>query len=259
MSPSGDRTALLLGEEASTRLRSARVVVCGLGAVGSFALEALARAGIGSFRLYDMDIVKESNLNRQILALGSTVGRLKVELARERVLDIAPQAEVEASSVFVHRESLDRVLCGSPTLVIDAIDSFNPKVELLAGCVERALAVVSCTGAGRRVDPRLFKTGDLAESSVCPMAHLLRKALRKRGIVHGIRCVWSTERPRPEPVESHEPLENDDYYCRGRVRRPLGSLVTVVGVAGLLVAHEAIAQILGPSFTSTPNMLEAGS
>jgi tRNA threonylcarbamoyladenosine dehydratase len=250
---SQSRTRLLLGDEALARLASAHVAVAGLGAVGSFAVEALARAGVGHLRLADVDCARESNLNRQLYALHSTLGRPKAELAAERVRDIQPDCEVEALQLFVHRESLDRFLEGPPDVVIDAIDSFAPKVELLDASVKRGIAIVSCLGAARRTDPFALRVADLAETRVCPMAYLLRKALRKRQVTTGVRCIFSLERAAGSPIEPLSPPE-DEPYRRGRTRAPMGSLVTVVAIAGLLAAHEAIALLTGlpPAGTSPP-------
>ena len=229
------------------RLRRARVVVAGLGAVGSYAVEGLARAGVGSLRLIDFDTVHASNINRQLYALESTVGRLKVEVAAERVRDINPDCAVEAWPLFVGADTVGRVLEGSPDAVIDAIDSLSPKVLLLAAAAQAGLFTVSSMGAATRTDPLAIRVGDLADTEQCPLARLIRKRLRKFNVASGIRCVYSVEPARPRR-ESAEPDAAEDPVAlrRGRARRPLGSLSVLTGMFGLIAAREAICRIALP-------------
>jgi tRNA A37 threonylcarbamoyladenosine dehydratase len=233
------RTLQLLGPEQFERLRGSTVAVFGLGGVGSYAVENLARAGIGRLRLIDFDVVKPSNINRQLFALHSTVGRSKAEVARERVLDINPVCEIEALGDFAGEENLEELLELRPraNVVVDAIDSLSPKLHLLAESRERALPVVSSMGAAGGLDPSMVRVGDLSETRVCPLARLLRKRLHRRGIYTGIRCVYSTEQPavgEPIPVVEEETLE------RGRVRTPLGSISYMPALFGLLAAAEVV-------------------
>lgn len=232
------RTELLLGPEAMAQLRDATVVICGLGAVGSYATEALARAGVGRLRLVDFDVVQASNMNRQLYALESTLGQSKVTVATQRVRDIHPDCRVEALDRFIDEDTLPEVLHGSPEVVIDAIDSLHPKVTLLHAAVTGKHFVISSMGAATRTDPFAVQVADLAETEGCPLARLIRKRLRRRGIGSGIRCVFSTEPPR----KSRAAPEAKD---RGRPRSPLGSISFLTGMFGLMVAREAVAGILG--------------
>ncbi len=229
------RTELLLGKEALDRLSEAAVVVAGLGAVGSYAVEALARSGIGNLRLADMDTLKKSNINRQLYALESTLGRSKVEEAAKRVRDINPSCHVHPLPVFVHRDTMDIILEKPVDYVIDAIDSLNPKIELLSSCFQNKIPVVSSMGAALRTDITQIKMADIFDTHSCPLAKIVRKRLRNRGVGRGISCVFSTEKV---VFDYGEPEE--DEYKRGRTRRVLGSLPTIPGIYGLMLAHIAI-------------------
>lgn len=240
-----DRTELLLGPDALARLRQASVAVFGLGAVGSFAVEALARAGVGSLRLVDCDVVRESNLNRQLLALASTLGLAKTELAARRVLDINPRCHVDPRQAFVDRETAPGLLTPAPDVVIDALDSLGPKVQLLAAAqAMQGPAIVSSMGAAWRTDPFAVRVGDLAETRQCPLARYVRKRLRAGGITDGIRCVYSVEPMPPAARRAIEAADGPDPAARGRPRRPLGSLACLTGLFGLIAAREAIACIV---------------
>ena len=234
------RTKKLLGQGGFDRLQKSFVVIAGQGAVGSYATEALARAGVGRLRLVDFDVVSLSNINRQLFALHSTIGQPKAELAKFRVLDINPDIKVEAKQIFIHTDTLDEVLEGEPDLLIDAIDSLNPKVALLAGAVERNIPVLSSMGAALRRNPDLVKFGDISKTMNCPLAKLVRKRLRKHGIFKGIKCVYSTEMP-PQTDSTIEMEEDPTPYTgRGRKREALGSLSSMTGIFGLRLATAAI-------------------
>jgi tRNA A37 threonylcarbamoyladenosine dehydratase len=198
-------------------------------------------------RLVDFDVVGESNLNRQLYALHSTIGLPKAEVARERVLDINPDCVVEALRVFVHAETMDQVLAGPPDLVIDAIDSYNPKLELLCALATRGLPAISSMGAALRTDPTRIKIGVVSETVICPLARQLRKGLRQRGVSGDIPCVYSDETPDKRCIM--EPDENEERVIdRGRHRRVMGSLPTMTGIFGLTVANEALRRLLGDCF-----------
>jgi tRNA threonylcarbamoyladenosine dehydratase len=240
------RIELLVGAEGLARLRAAQVAVIGLGAVGGYATEALARAGVGRLRLVDFDVVAESNLNRQLYALHSTIGQPKAELAKARVRDINPDCEVEALRVFVHSDTMDEVLAGPPDLVIDAIDSYNPKLELLSALTLRQIPAVSSMGAALRSDTTLIRLGRVEDTRVCPLARQLRKGLRQRGLTCGIPCVYSEELVDTSRIE--EPDEDEERVVdRGRHRRAMGSLPTMTGIFGLTVANVALKMLLGGS------------
>jgi tRNA A37 threonylcarbamoyladenosine dehydratase len=246
------RTERLIGREALDRLSRARVVVVGLGAVGSYAVEGLARAGVGGLRLVDFDEVRLSNINRQLYALESTLGRSKVDVARERVLDINPACEVETLRLFVDAATAARAVAARPDAVIDAIDSVAPKVELLTAAVQAGLVVISSMGAATRTDPLAIRVGDIAETRHCPLARLIRKRLKQRGIGRGIRCIYSVEPSDPRLRAGSEGGAGDavgvrevEILDRGRPRPPLGSLSCLTGIFGLIAAREALAAIVG--------------
>lgn len=243
----------LLGETRFARLQNSRVTVVGLGAVGGYVVEGLARAGITRLRLIDYDTIQPTNINRQILALESTLGRLKADAARERVLQINPQCQIEALPTFASKETIDAILDPAPDLLIDAIDSLNPKVQLLAGAYERKIPTLSSMGAALRTDPSRIRIADIFDTDNCPLARFVRKRLRRQGIGRGITCVYSNEK-----IEFDYSQPNDEekvgetpFSERGRERNVLGSLPTVTGIFGLTLANEAIMQLTsetGPVF-----------
>lgn len=236
------RVELLLGRAALDRLDAARVAVVGLGAVGSYAVEALARTGIGHLRVVDFDVVRPSNINRQLYALESTLGRPKTELARERIADINPACQVEVMSLFAGRDTHAAILSPPLDVVIDAIDSVGPKVELIVAAVKAGVPVVSSMGAARRTDPAAVRVGDISETECCPLARFIRRRVKKQGVSAGVRCVYSVE-PASDAVADPEPEE--DVLDRGRKRMPLGSFACLPGIFGLTAAREAITLILG--------------
>lgn len=236
------RTELLLGEAALARLASARVVVFGLGGVGSFAVEALARAGVGHLRLVDHDVVGPSNLNRQLFALRSTLGRPKAEVAAERVRDINPACEVEPRVSFIHTDTLPELLTPRPDAVIDAIDSMACKVALMRTAHEHGIPILSAMGAGGRTDSSQLRVGDLSHTRLCPLAARVRKELRKVGIASGIRCVYSLE-----PADNKRPanpLDIEPHRGPGRQRRPVGTISYMPAIVGLKVAEEVLRLLL---------------
>jgi len=236
------RTELLLGEAALERLRGAKVAVFGLGGVGGFAVEALARAGVGELRLVDHDVVSGSNMNRQIYALRSTLGQPKVEVAKARVLDINPDCRVDARRTFINAESLPELLEGGFDVVVDAIDSVNSKVALLHAANERDIFTVSSMGAGGRLDGSDTHVADLSRTRMCPLAAIIRKRLRKLGLHKGIRCVYSLE-PADNKREPN-PLDHVPHVGPGRERRPLGTISYMPALFGLRVAEEALRHLL---------------
>ncbi len=243
------RIEQMIGAEGLCKLQQAHVVVVGLGAVGSYAVEALARAGVGQLRLVDFDQVRTSNINRQLYALESTVGQAKVDVARQRVQDINPACQVEALSCFAHRESMDQILEGSPDLVIDAIDSFTPKLELIQAVSQRKIALVSSMGAALRREVNAVRVGPLSGTRHCPLARLIRKRLRQKNISTDFPCVYSLEMiaKGPEPEIAAADTGAEEFYQRGRIRCKLGSLPTLPGIFGLAAANEAIKILFGES------------
>jgi tRNA A37 threonylcarbamoyladenosine dehydratase len=236
----------MVGPEGLERLRNALVAVAGCGAVGSYAIEALARAGVGRLRIVDFDVVQESNINRQILALTSTLGEPKVEVARRRVEDINPDCVVEPVCAYVARDTMDEVLAGPPDLVLDAIDTVTPKTLLIASAVNDGIPICSSMGAALRTDPSRIRIGLISETSGCPLARAVRAGLRKRGVTTGIPCVFSTEPANKRFLGSYEPIAGGEH---GR-RRALASLPTLTGIFGLTLANLALQMLLGDLFPS---------
>jgi tRNA A37 threonylcarbamoyladenosine dehydratase len=239
------RTVDLLGQGRFARLRASRAVVIGLGGVGSHAAVALARAGIGSLRLVDFDAVGESSLNRHAVALPGDVGSPKVEVVAAFLSRLRPDLAVETCLAFFHRETAEEVLAGPPDVVVDAIDSLNPKVELLAACVARGIPVVASLGASARTDPGLVRVASLAESRGCPLGKQLRKRLRRRGVdLSAVTAVYSIE-PAGEPLPP-DPEEGWLERGLGRERHRQPSLPTLPGIFGYAAANAAIAVLVGP-------------
>lgn len=231
------RTEMLLGRDAIEKLHSARVAVFGLGGVGGYVVEALARSGVGSLDLVDNDTVSVSNLNRQILATHSTVGMLKVEAGKRRVLDINPDCQVRTYPVFYTPETADQFDFTEYDYIVDAIDTVTGKLAL----VERAMAVntpiICCMGTGNKLDASAFQVADISKTSMCPLARVIRKELSKRGIRH-LKVVYSQE-------EAITPTGWEEEAAALGKRQIPGSVAFVPGAAGLLMAGEVVRDLTG--------------
>lgn len=227
------RTRLLLGEEGVEKLRHSRVLLFGLGGVGGYCAEALARSGIGHIDLVDHDTVSLTNLNRQLLALHSTVGKYKVDVAAQRIADIDPTVEVNAYRVFYLPETAEQFDFSRYDYVIDAIDTVTGKLQIIAAAKAAGVPVISCMGTGNKLDPAGFRVSDISKTDGCPLARIMRRECAKRGLKH-IKAVYSPELPMAlrEDVESEAP-------SAGRRSLP-GSTAFVPGVAGLILASEVI-------------------
>ena len=226
------RTARVLGCEAIQKLEHARVAVFGVGGVGGYVCEALARAGVGAIDLFDSDEVSLSNINRQIIALHSTVGRPKVEVMRERILDINPVCKVTVHNVFYRPENADQFPLDGYDYVADAIDTVSAKIELILRAQAAGIPIISSMGTGNKLDPSRLCVTDLSKTSGCPLARVMRRELKARGITH-LRVVYSTEPPVMPPDDA--PTLSDTHK-----HTPPGSLPFVPPVAGLLMAGEII-------------------
>ena len=192
------RTEMMLGAEAVRRLNSARVAVFGIGGVGGYAVEALARAGVGEIHLYDSDRVSVTNINRQIIALHSTVGRLKTEVMKERIADINPSARVMSFPIFYGDETADSIDLSQYDYIIDAIDTVRSKLLLITRAKAASIPIISSMGAGNKLDPTRFEVEDIYKTSVCPLARVMRSELKKRGVKR-LKVVYSKEEPiKPE-------------------------------------------------------------
>jgi UBA/THIF-type NAD/FAD binding protein len=227
------RTALLLGEENVENLAKKRVAVFGIGGVGGFVVEALARCGIGNLDLIDNDVVAKSNLNRQIVALNSTLGKLKVEVMKERVLDINPSCNVKVYKCFYLPENKSKFDFTLYDYVVDAIDTVTGKISLVLQAFESKTPIISAMGAGNKLDPTMLEVSDIYKTSVCPLARVMRNELKKHGIKN-LKVVYSKERP-------IKPIDNNCTKINANSRKITpGSISFVPSVAGLIIAGEII-------------------
>ena len=231
------RTEMLLGSEALTRLQSARVAVFGLGGVGGYAVEALARSGVGSLDLIDSDTVSVSNLNRQILATHSTVGMLKVDAARNRVLDINPACNVKTWPVFYTPDTADSFDFTQYDYIVDAIDTVTGKLALVERAKAAGTPIICCMGTGNKLDASAFQVADISKTTMCPLARVMRKELAKRGIRH-LKVVYSQE-------EALTPTGWEEEAAALGKRQIPGSVAFVPGAAGLLLAGEVVRDLAG--------------
>lgn len=236
------RTGLLLGEEGLRRLHEASVMVVGLGAVGGYALEGLARAGVGRLILVDFDTFDETNINRQILALTSTIGKKKTDVAAQRVKEINPDCVVETKDVFVNTDTIEDLLQEPVDFVVDAIDALNPKCCLMQTLQEKGIPFISSMGAALKSDPSFIRLGALSKTKNCGLAKFIRKRLKKRGVdINKITCVSSEEQvnlPETAIMESEDKTQES-----GRIRNTLGSLPTITAIFGLTIANAVIKQL----------------
>ena len=231
------RTRMLLGDEAMTRLEKARVAVFGIGGVGGYTVEALARAGIGQLDLIDSDTVSISNINRQILATHSTVGMPKVEAAKKRILDINPHAVVRTYQVFYNSETADQFDFSQYDYIVDAIDTVTGKLALVQQAVAANTPIICCMGTGNKLDAAQFQVADISKTTMCPLARVMRKELGKRGIKH-LKVVYSQE-------EALTPTGWEEEAAAIGKRQIPGSVSFVPGAAGLILAGEVIKDIAG--------------
>lgn len=233
-----NRTALLLNPEQMTALRNAHIMLLGLGGVGSYAAEALARTGIGTLTLVDSDTVAPTNLNRQLPALASTIGRKKTDVVKARLIDAAPDMTVNVIDAFYLPDN-PVPIPPDCSLVLDAIDTISAKLHLAQCCMEHDVPIIACMGMGNRLDPTKIRIGDIYETSGCPLCRVMRRELRRRGIP-GLRCVYSLE-------AAHTPCPPDgqavDMKSAGHIAP--GSVSFVPSVAGLYMAYEAVRQLCG--------------
>lgn len=235
MSDFYSRTALILGNAACETLKKSRVAVFGIGGVGGFVVEALARAGVGAIDIIDNDLVSESNINRQIIALKSTVGRPKVDVMAERIADINPDCVITKHKMFFLPETSKEIDFSVFDYVVDAIDTVTGKLEIIRLAKDCKVPVISSMGTGNKLDPSAFKITDIKDTKVCPLAKVMRTELKKRGI-EGVKVLWSDETP-TEPDGAV--LESLNEVSVGQKRIP-GSISFVPSVAGLLIAGEVI-------------------
>ena len=231
------RTRMLLGNEALEKLQKARVAVFGIGGVGGYTVEALARSGIGQLDLIDHDTVSISNINRQILATHSTVGMLKVETARQRILDINPDCIVRTWPMFYLPETAEQLEFTQYDYIVDAIDTVTGKLQLAQRAFEVGTPIISCMGTGNKLDASAFEVADISKTTMCPLARIMRKELAKRGIKH-MKVVYSKE-------EALTPTGWEEEAAALGKRQIPGSVAFVPGAAGLILAGEVIKDLAG--------------
>ena len=232
------RTALLLGNEAMEKLKHAHVAVFGLGGVGGYVVEALARSGVGALTLVDHDTISATNINRQLLATHETVGQQKALTAAERVRSIHPEMKVDARCCFYGPDTAAEFDFSQYDYVVDAIDTVTGKLALVTAAQAAGTPILSCMGTGNKLDPTRFQIADITKTSVCPLARIMRKECAKRGIKH-LKVLFSTE----DPIPSDPSVLNDEELPEGRRALP-GSVAFVPSVAGLIIAGEVIKDLI---------------
>lgn len=244
------RTELMLGKEAMNKLSAARVAVFGIGGVGGYTVEALARSGIGTLDIIDDDKICLTNINRQIIATRKTVGKYKVDVMKERILEINPKAIVNTHQCFYCAETAEQFDFSDYSYIVDAIDTVSAKIELVLRAQEKNIPIISCMGAGNKLDPTRFEVTDIYKTSVCPLAKVMRKELKNRG-VQKLKVVYSKEEVR-KPVEDMASSCRSNCICPpGTVRKCTqrrqipGSNSFVPPVAGLIIAGEVIKDLGG--------------
>lgn len=235
------RSELLIGEKAIQKLNTSTVAVFGIGGVGSFTVEALARTGIGTFYLYDHDTVALSNINRQLIATHRTIGRVKVEVMKERILEINPDAVVYAHKAFFGPELVETLDFKNFDYIVDAIDTVSSKLLLVELAQQYGVPIISSMGAGNKLDPTQFEVADIHKTSVCPLAKVMRKELKIRGIKK-LKVVYSKE-VALKPTAREEVIENVSKESPLRRQIP-GSIAFVPSVAGLIIAGEVIKDLI---------------
>lgn len=243
------RTELLIGKEALDKLRNSKVVVFGIGGVGSYTVEALARGGIGKLVLIDDDTVCLTNINRQVHATFKTISRSKVEVMKERVLQINPKCEVTTFETFVKEDNISEIITEDTDYVVDAIDTVSSKIALALWCKEHNIRIISSMGTGNKLDPTQFRVADIYDTKVCPLCKVMRYELRKRGL-DKLKVVYSEETPL-KPREDEVITCKEGCVCTGgtkkcAIRRQIpGSISFVPPVAGLIIGGEVIKDIAG--------------
>lgn len=225
------RTELLIGKTGVEKLKNSKVIVYGIGGVGSYVVEALARAGIGHIVIVDFDKVDITNINRQLLATHSTIGKDKIEVMKERILDINPNAVVEAYKPDEIENGEESLINNSVTYVVDAIDTITNKIKLIERANKENVKIISATGAANKLDPTAFEVADIYKTSMCPVCKILRKELKQRGIKH-LKVVYSKETPIKPKIEE---TTNE---------RVLGSISFVPSIAGLIIASQVVKEII---------------
>ena len=232
---------MLISKEGVKKLNKAKIIVFGVGGVGSFVVEGLARAGVGKYILVDYDTVSISNINRQLIALHSTIGKYKVDVAKDRVLDINPKAKVDVYKEFFMPESDLDIINKDVDYVVDCVDKVTAKIEIILQCKKNGIPVISSMGTGNKLDPSKFAIGDIYKTNTCPLAKVMRKELKKRN-VESLKVLFSKEEPiKPSIINTESKIEEKNGNSKKNVP---GSISFVPSVAGLMIAGEVIKDIL---------------
>lgn len=243
------RTELLIGQESLNNLRNSKVAVFGIGGVGTYAVEGLVRSGVGNFVLVDDDQVCLTNINRQLHATRKTVGKSKVEIMKARILDINPKAQVETFQEFYLPENADRMISKDYDYIVDAVDTVTAKIDLVMKANEHEIPIISCMGAGNKLDPTRFEVADIFKTSVCPLARVMRQELKKRRIKK-LKVVYSKENPLTPMSNSVTNCTTDCVCPKGTTRTCTsrnqipGSMAFVPSVAGLIIAGEVVKDLI---------------
>ena len=239
------RSALLLGEDAMQRIFNSKIAVFGVGGVGGHCIEALTRSGVGTLHLYDDDTVSVSNLNRQLAALHSTLGLPKAQVMADRVRDINPHCDVQAFRMFYLPSNAGEVDLSQYDYVVDCIDTVSAKLDLIARCTDLNVPIISAMGTGNKLDPSALYVTDISKTSGCPLARVMRKELRKRGILH-LKVVCSSEEPKPplSHPQAEVPVQTDTRPGSTARRDTPGSLPFVPAAAGLLLASAVVRDLI---------------
>ena len=238
MDKAWERTARLIGNENVERLQKARVILFGVGGVGSYAAEALARCGVGSLTLVDHDVVDQTNLNRQLVALHSTIGRPKTEILKARILDINPSATVDAVQCFYDADTALQFDFKAYDYIIDAVDTVTAKLLLIENAARAGTKIISSMGAGNKLNPAAFEVADIYSTSICPLARVMRRECRKRGI-NALKVVYSKEEPRKSAV-----TEQEGGKAGAATKQAPGSISFVPSAAGLVLAGAVVRDLL---------------
>ena len=232
-------TELLIGKEAIAKLRQSTVAIFGIGGVGSFAAEALGRCGIGNLVLIDHDIINESNINRQIHATSKTINCYKVDIMKERLIEINPKIKIKTFTKMYDDLSKEELLSKEYDYVVDAIDTISGKVSLIINCIEKGIPIISSMGAGNKLDPTKFMVADIYETKMCPLAKIIRRELKKYGI-DSLKVVYSTEKPIIPAIKTGEKIGNSSLINN----KVLGSISFVPSAAGLILSSVVVNDLI---------------
>lgn len=233
------RTEMLIGKEAIEKLKNSKVAIFGIGGVGSFVVEALVRSGIYNFVLIDNDRVSLSNLNRQLIATRNTIGMYKVDVAKQRILEINPYAKVEVIKRFYTPQNGEELIDSSYSYIVDAIDTVSSKIDLAVRATILNIPIISCMGTGNKLNPEMLEISDINKTSVCPLAKVVRKELRKKG-VKKLTVVYSKE----EPIEVEEKLQKQIQEKEETKKRVPGSISFVPSTAGMIIASKVVKDLI---------------